>query len=210
MNAPLPQLDFMQAVQLAISRISDMKGRSRRSEFWWTMLAIGLCNLVFYFIPYVGQIVSIALWVCSIPLMARRLHDTGRGHELAFVYVGLSVLMMLLSLIILIKVGSSSSSLRNIGALATIYTIVSIVAFVIAVIMIVFCCQDSQPFTNKYGPSPKYPDGPQNQQMYGQPPYGQQQYGPQQPPYNQQYGPQQPPYNQQYGPQQPPYNQPPQ
>ena len=96
----IPQLDFMQAVQLSISRISDMSGRSRRSEFWWTMLAISLCCIVLNFIPYVGHVAIIALWVCSVPLMARRLHDTGRGHELAFVYVGLFALYQILALII--------------------------------------------------------------------------------------------------------------
>ncbi len=201
MNAPLPQLDFMPAVQLSLSRIKEMNGRSRRSEFWWTMLAIGICSLIASFIPYVGYLIQIALWVCSIPLMARRLHDTGRGHTLAFVYVGLYALYLILALIIYIKAKSvsSASSLDDLvnaynhyssNSLATIAAIAIIVAGVIGIILIVFCCQDSQPFTNQYGPSPKYPDGPQNQQ-YGQ-----------QPPYNRQYG-QQPPYNRQYPPQQP-------
>ena len=38
----VPQLDFMQAVKLAYSRLKDTKGRSRRSEFWWAMLAVGV------------------------------------------------------------------------------------------------------------------------------------------------------------------------
>lgn len=217
MNA-LPQLDFMQAVQLSLNRIKEMDGRSRRSEFWWTMLAVGICSVIASVIPYVGYIIQLGLWVVAIPLMARRLHDTGRGHGLAFAYVGLYALYLILAFIIYLKAKSVSSSdslddlldaYNSSNSLATIAAIAIIVAGIIGIILIVFCCQDSQPFTNKYGPSPKYPDGPQNQQMYGQPPYGQQQYGPQQPPYNQQqYGPQQPPYNQQqYGPQQPPYNQ---
>lgn len=171
MNA-LPQLDFMQAVQLSISRVSDMQGRSRRSEFWWTMLAFCICNLILVFIPYVGQIASIALWVCSIPLMARRLHDTGRGHELAYVFVGLSVLMLLLGLIIMIKDGGSTYSYRNEGAMDTLYLIITLVAGVVFINLFVFWCKDSQPFTNKYGPSPKYPDD--QQPPYNQPPQSEQ------------------------------------
>ncbi len=199
----LPQLDFMQAVQLSIKRIKEMDGRSRRSEFWWTMLALVLCNIVLIFIPVVGPILSIALWVCSIPLMSRRLHDTGRNHTLVFVYIGLYVLYMILFIYMWFQARNNPLGLLSgLGAIGTIYTLVMLAMIVIGIILIVFCCGDSQPFTNQYGPSPKYPDGQQNQQQF----YGQQ-YGPQQPPYGQQYGPQQPPYGQQYGPQQPPYNQ---
>ena len=33
-----PQLGFSEAVKLAFGKITQMSGRSRRSEFWWFML----------------------------------------------------------------------------------------------------------------------------------------------------------------------------
>ena len=34
----LPQLSFAEAVKLNFARITDFRGRSRRSELWWNYL----------------------------------------------------------------------------------------------------------------------------------------------------------------------------
>ncbi len=216
----VPQLDFGTAVKLSLSRIKDMEGRSRRSEFWWTALAIVIVNIVLNFIPIVGPILTICVWLVAAPLMIRRLHDTGRGPVLVYIYLALTVIMQILALVTYFK-AKSATTWADIDAAAStgvISLLVAIPAAIIGIILIVFWCQDSQPFTNQFGPSPKYPDGMPGmgqqpygaQPMYGpqQPRYGQPQqpYGqPQQPPYGQQTQYQQPPYGQQ--PQQPPYGQ---
>ena len=195
MLRPLPALDFVEAVKLAVSRITEMNGRSRRSEFWWTMLAVFICNAVFSFIPYVGSIVSMLLFVAVLPLMIRRLHDTGRGATLAYIYTALAIAQSVFGLILLPKLSIlSTSSSREIerffeksGVLFAIFGLIALVMCIVGIIALIFWCSDSQPFANQYGPSPKYIDD--GQQMYGQPPYGQ----PQQPLYGQ---PQQPPYGQ--------------
>lgn len=217
MATALPQLDFMSAVKLALSRIKEMDGRSRRSEFWWTALAIVIVNIILSFIPVVGPILSICLWVVATPLMIRRMHDTGRGPVLVYVYMALYVIMQILAIITYFKAKNATTwadidSAAGTGALSLIVTIP---AAIIGIILIVFWAQDSQPFPNQFGPSPKYPDGVQGQQPYGaqpfgqQPQYGPQQYGqqpyqqPQQPQYQQPQQPQQPYGQQPYGPQQP-------
>ena len=208
----IPQLDFGSALSLALKRIKETEGRSRRSEFWWTMLALVLVNIVLSFIPVAGPILSICVWLAAAPLMIRRLHDAGYGPVLVYIYLGLSVIMQILSLIAYFKIKNATtwSDVSAAGSLATISLIVTVVDAIIGIILIVFWCQDSQPFVNQYGPSPKYPDGMPGmgpQQPFGARPYGQQQYGqqqqyePQQQYGPQQYGPQQP--QQQYGPQQP-------
>jgi uncharacterized membrane protein YhaH (DUF805 family) len=73
------------------------------------------------------------------------------------------------------------------------------------IVLLVFVCLDSQPFPNRYGPSPKppvggYPQAPYPPAGYGQPPYAHQPYG-QAPSPQQPYGQQ--PYLQQPYPQQP-------
>jgi uncharacterized membrane protein YhaH (DUF805 family) len=191
MVQPTPTLDIVQAVQQAISHITDMNGRARRSEFWWTMLAAFLVNLVFYFIPVVGPFLMLAVGVALVPLQIRRLHDTGKGATLVYVYFGIYALLMLIMFIGATK--NSWDAAVFFYNMATIIGLLSIVLFVMAIVLIVFWCQDSQPFPNQYGISPKYPNGTLNNGGgYQQPMYGPQQ--PQQP-----YGPQQT----QYGPQQP-------
>ena len=89
----LPQLDFMQAVKLALSRLKETNGRSRRSEFWWAILALyvggGIVGYILKLIPYLGfwlyLIVSVAVLIVSLPLFMRRMHDVGKGDGLLLV-----------------------------------------------------------------------------------------------------------------------------
>ena len=47
MTDSVPQLEPTDAVKQAFNRIQDINGRSRRSEFWWAMLAF---VLIYYFL----------------------------------------------------------------------------------------------------------------------------------------------------------------
>lgn len=198
----VPQLEIGPALQLAFSRITVMNGRSRRSEFWWTILVATLASFVLNFIPIVGPLLSLAVGIATIPLMVRRMHDTGKGPGLVYVFFGIYALAVLLTVIaaIIVKSASSFSSLDTALTLGGIAVFLMVVAGIIGIVLIVFFCQDSQPFPNQWGISPKYPDGQLNS-GYQQPPYGQQPQQPnyQQPPYGQQPNYQQP----QYPPQQP-------
>ena len=216
----VPQLDFGSAVKLALSRIKDMEGRSRRSEFWWTMLAMCIPFFIIWIInrgvtsivlSLILSLISAGIWLASLPLQIRRLHDTGRGPTLAYINAAVYIVMLLFSFILVIQISNNPLSILGGGGLfATLTGLLVLVYSVLTIVLIVFWAQDSQPFTNQYGPSPKYPDGmPGMGQPYGaQPMYGPQQprYGQPQQPYGQ---PQQPPYGQPQQPygQQPPYGQ---
>lgn len=52
-----PKLGFGEAVKKVLSNVINFKGRARRSEYWWYMLAVCIAN----------TILSIALG--SIPLV---------------------------------------------------------------------------------------------------------------------------------------------
>ena len=41
-----PQLGFMDAVKICLKKYFDFKGRARRSEYWWFMLAIYIVNAI--------------------------------------------------------------------------------------------------------------------------------------------------------------------
>lgn len=208
----VPTLNIGQAFQAFIDKKMDMNSRSRRSELWWIMLFAGIGSMILGLIPYAGPIIAAGLFVCTAPLMVRRLHDTGKGATLVYVFLGLYVLAQLMTLIATFcpKPGFNWMTGEMTGGGAFwVFNIISwillIPAWILEIILIVFWCQDSHPQPNEWGPSPKYPDG--IGPMPQQPQYGQQQY---QQPYQQQpqYGPQQPQQPQyqqpqQYGPQQP-------
>lgn len=168
MAQPIPSLDFMTAVKLAFARLKDMEGRSRRSEFWWTMLAMMIPFFIIWILnraatsivpSLIFSLIGACIWLCTVPLQVRRLHDTGRGPTLAYINAGLYILTLIWSFVSVIMLQNLSlDNLGTIGTLTTFMGLVALVYFVITIILIVFWCQDSQPGTNQYGPSPKYPD----------------------------------------------------
>ncbi|MBE6243977.1 MAG: DUF805 domain-containing protein [Bacteroidales bacterium] len=161
----LPQLDFMQAIKLAWSRVKETTGRSRRSEFWWAMLVLcvggGIVGAILRQIPYIGfwlyLIIYIGILVISLPLFMRRMHDVGKGDGLVKAYAVIFACYLLVMFLTWL--------FWHIGWAATFITgfltiLVSIALAVIGIILIVNCAQDGKPEANEWGPSPKYVDGP--------------------------------------------------
>ena len=75
--APVP---FMEAVKLFFIRYADFKGRSRRSEYWWANLAIGILgSVISAIIPNLSWIWSLAILIPSVAISIRRLHDIGKS-----------------------------------------------------------------------------------------------------------------------------------
>jgi len=190
MQQIVPQLDPVQAVKLAISRVKETEGRSRRSEFWWTVLAVFICNIVLVLIPIVGPILSVCLMIAMIPLMIRRCHDAGSEcRTLIYVAVACSAVTSILGMIQGILADKAYKNLDLSAAqlhdtLRIPFILLGLVSLVVGIYLLIKFVQDSQPGTNQWGPSPKYPNGMPNQN-----------FGPQMPPQmpNQNFGPQQPP-----------------
>ena len=89
-----PSVGLKEAVQKAISNWRDCNSRSRRSEYWWCWLVCVLLEIPFnilssifmnsvailyYIFSLVSLVVSICVLCVMIPLVIRRLHDTGRS-----------------------------------------------------------------------------------------------------------------------------------
>ena len=161
-----PQLGFCEAVKLAMSRLTDIKGRSRRSEYWWTLLAF----LIFYWIvstivtivlPYnTAQIISSLLSILLLPLTIRRVQDS--GHNMLW-----PVLSFASSLILMFYLVSSGvfDILQSVNPdvkaieekfMSPVYFVCVIVSLIAGIATFVFTLLDSKPETNKYGESPKY------------------------------------------------------
>ncbi len=155
-----PTLSFSEALNASTSKIFDCKGRSRRSEFWWSYLAAFVLSAV---LPFLSPLLMLA----TIPLTIRRLHDTGRSGWWwgvgALLDVGIFILFFSLWGVIFynyVSVCENDIATNNFitdelkfSIFVMIYTAVT---YIYHIVLIVFCCQDSEFFENKYGPSPKY------------------------------------------------------
>jgi len=175
----LPQLDFVSAVKLAAGRLTDFKGRSRRSEFWWWMAVVLVVKVAVAFIlppqsMLVSLILDVLIMACALSVTARRLQDAGYHAIwvfLSFAFgIATSVFQMTDKMVDFTTEYSAmiehygfriqeaqvdglmeeyANTLMIFGALALAWAITSLV-------VVILCLLDSKPKTNKYGPSPKY------------------------------------------------------
>lgn len=136
-------MGFMTAVRTCLSKYVDFSGRARRSEFWYFVLFTFLVSIVASVLDLalgtedfnrgsglVGTATGLALFLPSIAVAARRLHDIGRSgwwQLIGLVSIPVIFIVPLLGLLVAL------------GAL---------------VLLIVWFCTDSEA-DNHYGPNPK-------------------------------------------------------
>lgn len=75
-------MDFVSSVKrnMTTAAYAQFDGRASRSEYWWFYLFTVLAGVAADTIgDTVGNIASLALFLPSLALAARRLHDTGRS-----------------------------------------------------------------------------------------------------------------------------------
>lgn len=84
----LPQsMGFGQAIGSYFKNYVNFRGRASRSEFWYSTLFVFLIGIVLYFVDrseISNRIWSLATFLPSIAMAARRLHDINRSgwHQL--------------------------------------------------------------------------------------------------------------------------------
>lgn len=151
-----PSLGFSEALNKATSNILKFEGRSRRSEFWWTILIVYLVNIVLT--PFAGFVLDIL----TIPLAFRRLHDTGRSGWWwggCAILQGIMCLVVIYDIVIFILNSESMASDFHEGVFLSLllkYLIFSVLILIYKIVLLVFYCTDSEPYENIYGESPKY------------------------------------------------------
>ena len=73
-------MTFTQSIKLCFAKYADFNGRAKRPEYWWFFLFLFLLGLVTGAVSEVlYTIVSLATFIPSLAVGARRLHDTNRS-----------------------------------------------------------------------------------------------------------------------------------
>jgi uncharacterized membrane protein YhaH (DUF805 family) len=73
---------FGQSISICLRKYADFNGRASRPEFWWFQLFIFLLNwglLVLDNSVTLSFIFILGVWLPSLAVTARRLHDVGRS-----------------------------------------------------------------------------------------------------------------------------------
>lgn len=93
--AAAPAVGFVDAIRLFFSRYIEFSGRSRRSEYWFAVLFVGLVNgllnAIFGDSSFLGSLWSLATLIPGLAVAVRRLHDADKS--------GLNLLWLLLPVI---------------------------------------------------------------------------------------------------------------
>lgn len=82
-------MGFGQAISYNLSNITNFSGRAARPEFWWWVLAVWILEVLVSlitagmrdngFLMFIVWIVYVVLWLATIAVGCRRLHDTGKS-----------------------------------------------------------------------------------------------------------------------------------
>lgn len=102
-------MGMMEAIQTFFARYTDFQGRSRRSEYWWVVLAFfvvfgtgwflvaligglaaGSLNPIGFLLMGILGLAYLAVIIPAIALMVRRFHDLDQTGWLALVFILLS------------------------------------------------------------------------------------------------------------------------
>jgi len=62
-----------------LENYANFSGRATRPEYWWFFLANLILSVVLGFLPFIGNVYSLATLLPGIAVAMRRLHDTGRS-----------------------------------------------------------------------------------------------------------------------------------
>jgi len=148
----------------------DTKGRVRRQEFWYFVLAAFVASIGARLIDLVlglhllGPLIGLALLLPMTGLGIRRLQDTGRNGTLVWVWTGLYALLMVLSLFSILFVATASygaygynpyGAFAGAVMFAGLVSLVGFVTLVVAIVLIYFWAQPGTAGENQHGPDPK-------------------------------------------------------
>ena len=169
-------MGFVQSIKVCLSKYVVFSGRATRSEYWWFVLFVILCNIVFSVLdraifgtdPETGEGMSVLnpLFQLAVflPMLAagwRRLHDTGRPgwYLLLPMALGFATMIALLSGVAVFSVLEGGVDdpevLRGPAAFlgVTGMIVVWVLQLVLTVMMIWWLTRPSEEGANAYGPA---------------------------------------------------------
>jgi uncharacterized membrane protein YhaH (DUF805 family) len=138
-------MDFGQAISAVFSKYATFEGRARRSEYWWWALFQVLVSLVTCWIPIINAIASLALFLPSLAVGVRRLHDINRSGWFILLPVA-PFPIILVGVMAKAGGGSGGWGILAVGGLACVG---------LAILQLVWFCSRGTVGANRFGPDPQ-------------------------------------------------------
>lgn len=80
-----PAMDFGTAIKTCFNKYATFSGRATRAEYWWWSLFSFIVGLLTCWIPALGGLISLALFIPGLAVSWRRLHDIGKAGGWYFI-----------------------------------------------------------------------------------------------------------------------------
>lgn len=170
-----PSPSFGQSIVKACHGLTDLNGRTRRSEFWWYMIVFYICvNIAGTILQlgvsdFIGSLIQTLLWGLAFAVTVRRLQDG--GHSKWWVVVSWLSSFAVDFFVLGTDAWTNFQTSPSEETLLALFTqpgllIFGAISAISGLIVFVFCCMDGTPGPNKYGESPKYknPDAADNEE----------------------------------------------
>lgn len=156
----------MEAVQSVLSQYFGFRGRARRSEYWFWILATILFGIFAALIDMalgisfarpgpVSSLLNLLLFIPGLAVSFRRLHDIGKsGWWIGGFYLAIVIFVIVIFILALLVVtgGRDGEMETNLGYLV----IIGVLGMMLySIVLLIFFCQNSQVGLNNYGPNPK-------------------------------------------------------
>ena len=150
MSPENPMVGFGQAIKLGFGKYADFGGRATRAEYWWWQLFCVLVSMI----PIIGSIIGLAVFIPSLAVTSRRLHDVGRTGWWQALPWGLFFVFVtsLVGVIIAFTVDENS----DFGIILLIIAGISILALIaVGIMLLIWFCMRGQSGSNEYGLDPR-------------------------------------------------------
>ncbi|HWU26491.1 MAG TPA: DUF805 domain-containing protein [Rhizomicrobium sp.] len=143
-------------VDTITNHYADFNGRIGRAQFWYYVLIYFGTGLLVSIIDTLSihgglrALYGVALFLPSVGITARRLHDIGRPGTWAWllaVPVLATIITFLFWLVTIVTLGIG-------GILFVLSPLISLAAFAAIAVLVYFCAQPGQADSNTYGPVP--------------------------------------------------------
>lgn len=172
----------MEWMLMPLRRYADFSGRSRRMEYWmWVLfqfliglgftvlivavagaglmsgdptqlVAVGGVALILYLLY---MLVGLVLFIPSLAVTVRRLHDTNRSGWWILAPMVPYLLMIVATMTLVGTAGKPDQS--TLGMMGLILMVFGLAAMVLGIVLLVFLFLEGTKGPNKYGPDPKSP-----------------------------------------------------
>lgn len=170
----------IKAVASVFRNYVNFSGRAQRSEFWWFTLFSFVSQIVLLSVfPIIGWIYVLVLFLPSLAVTARRLHDTDRSAWWMLLHLvpalGFIVLMVVF-ITLLLELDAFNLQYTNpwyvdpwyaeearwaiLGTLFILWIIWIVISIVSEIVLLIFLIMPGTVGPNRYGPNLRQPQQP--------------------------------------------------